>query len=89
MSTGGQLVPNANHRIVLHAINLDTLRSAYAAIIKTKQDAAHEIPQSVQITLTWPKAQQRIQALLKCGLQRESEFEKAWPAALGTLLGET
>src|SRR5437899_8509212 len=39
--------------------------------------------------LTWPEAQQRIQALLKRGLQRESEFEKAWPAVLGTLLDET
>src|ERR1700704_4119156 len=31
-----------------------------------------------------PEAQ-RIQALLTRGLQRESEFEKAWPAVLGTL----
>jgi len=44
---------------------------------------------SFQTALTWPEAQQRIQALLKRGLQRESEFEKAWPALLGTLLDET
>ncbi len=44
---------------------------------------------SFQTALTWPEAQQRIQALLKRGLQRESEFEKAWPAVLGTLLDET
>ena len=44
---------------------------------------------SFQNALTWPEAQQRIQALLKRGLQRESEFEKAWPAVLGTLLDET
>src|SRR5881409_4061194 len=36
--------------------------------------------------LTWPEAQQRIQALLKGGLQREGDFEKRWPALLGTLL---
>jgi len=36
--------------------------------------------------LTWPEAQQRIQALLERGLQRESEFENRWPALLGTLL---
>ena len=39
-----------------------------------------------QIALTWPEAQQRIQALLKGGLQREGDFEKRWPALLGTLL---
>src|SRR3989475_198142 len=44
---------------------------------------------SFQTALTWPEAQQRIQALLKRGLQRESEFEKARPAVLGTLLDET
>jgi enoyl-CoA hydratase/carnithine racemase len=41
---------------------------------------------SFQTALTWPEAQQRIQVLLKRGLQRESEFENRWPAVLGTLL---
>src|ERR1700692_2676862 len=41
---------------------------------------------SFQTALTWPEAQQRIQALLKHGLQRESDFENRWPALLGTLL---
>src|ERR1700740_1025274 len=36
--------------------------------------------------LTWPETQRRIQALLRCGLQRESDFEKRWPEVLGTLL---
>jgi len=39
-----------------------------------------------QTALTWPETQQRIQALLKLGLQRESDFENRWPALLGTLL---
>src|SRR5881628_3991749 len=39
-----------------------------------------------QTALTWPETQQRIQALLKRGLQRESDFENRWPALLGTLL---
>jgi enoyl-CoA hydratase/carnithine racemase len=39
-----------------------------------------------QIALTWPETQQRIQAVLKLGLQRDGEFEKRWPAVLGTLL---
>ena len=39
-----------------------------------------------QIALTWPETQQRIQTLLKRGLQREGDFESRWPALLGTLL---
>ena len=35
--------------------------------------------------LTWPEAQQRIQALLDRGLQREVDFETRWTAVLGTL----
>jgi enoyl-CoA hydratase/carnithine racemase len=38
-----------------------------------------------QTALTWPETQQRIQVLLKRGLQRESDFEHRWPALLGTL----
>ena len=41
---------------------------------------------SFQTALTLPEAQQRIQALLERGLQREVDFEKSWPALLGTLL---
>ena len=41
---------------------------------------------SFTIALTWPETQQRIQALLKLGLQRDGDFEKRWPALLGTLL---
>ena len=41
---------------------------------------------SVQTALTWPETQQRIQALLKRGLQREGDFEHRWPEVLGTLL---
>src|SRR6266550_6516870 len=36
--------------------------------------------------LTWSQAQQRIQALLERGLQRDFDFEKRWPEVLGTLL---
>jgi enoyl-CoA hydratase/carnithine racemase len=41
---------------------------------------------SFQTALTWPEAQQRIEALLNRGLQREGDFEERWPAVLGTLL---
>src|SRR5713226_735500 len=41
---------------------------------------------SFAIALTWSEAQQRIQALLERGLQRDANFEKRWPALLGTLL---
>ena len=41
---------------------------------------------SFETALTWPEAQQQIQALLERGLQRNSDFEKRWPAVLGVLL---
>ncbi len=41
---------------------------------------------SFQSALTWSEAQQRIQALLERGLQRDADFETRWPAVLGTLL---
>ena len=41
---------------------------------------------SFQIALTWPETLQRIQAVLKLGLQQDDDFEKRWPEALGTLL---
>jgi enoyl-CoA hydratase/carnithine racemase len=39
-----------------------------------------------QTALTWPETQQRIQVLLKRGLQQDGDFENRWPAVLGTLL---
>jgi enoyl-CoA hydratase/carnithine racemase len=41
---------------------------------------------SFETALTWPEAQQRVQALLDHGLQRNVSFEKQWPEVLGTLL---
>ena len=41
---------------------------------------------SFENALTWPETNQRIQALLERGLQREVDFEKRWPEVLGTLL---
>jgi len=41
---------------------------------------------SFETALTWPEAQRRIQVLLQRGLQRDDDFEKQWPAVLGTLL---
>jgi enoyl-CoA hydratase/carnithine racemase len=41
---------------------------------------------SFQTALTWPETQQRVKALFKRGLQQDTDFEKGWPAVLGTLL---
>jgi len=41
---------------------------------------------SFQTALAWPETQQRIQALLKGGLQKDSDLEKRWPEVLGSLL---
>jgi enoyl-CoA hydratase/carnithine racemase len=40
---------------------------------------------SFQSALAWSEAQQRVGALLKRGLQRDTDFEKTWPEVLGTL----
>ena len=42
---------------------------------------------SFQAALMWTETQQRIEALLKRGLQQDSDFERRWPAVLSTLLG--
>jgi enoyl-CoA hydratase/carnithine racemase len=41
---------------------------------------------SFQTALTWTETQRRIEALLKRGLQQDSDFERKWPAVLSTLL---
>ena len=41
---------------------------------------------SFQTALTWPETQRRIKALFERGLQQDVDFEKGWPAVLGTLL---
>lgn len=41
---------------------------------------------SFETTLGWPQAQRRFEALFKRGLQMDTEFEKNWPAALGSIL---
>jgi enoyl-CoA hydratase/carnithine racemase len=41
---------------------------------------------SFQTALTWPETLQRVEALLKQGLQHEKNFEREWPAMLDSLL---
>src|ERR1700704_1475295 len=41
---------------------------------------------SFQTALTWPETLQRVEALLKRGLQQERNFERQWPAMLHSLL---
>jgi enoyl-CoA hydratase/carnithine racemase len=41
---------------------------------------------SFEMALAWPQARRRFQALLKRGLQQDADFERSWPAVLGTLL---
>jgi enoyl-CoA hydratase/carnithine racemase len=44
---------------------------------------------SFQFALTWPEALQRIQAVLKLGLQQDDDFEKRWPEVLGKLVSKS
>ena len=41
---------------------------------------------SFQTALTWPEALQRVEALLRQGLQQDRNFERQWPAMLDSLL---
>src|ERR1700719_4626742 len=41
---------------------------------------------SFQTALTWPEALQRVEALLKLGLQQDRNFERQWPAMLDSLV---
>jgi enoyl-CoA hydratase/carnithine racemase len=41
---------------------------------------------SFQSALAWTETQQRIEALLKRGLQQDSDFERRWPQVLDTLV---
>jgi enoyl-CoA hydratase/carnithine racemase len=41
---------------------------------------------SFQTALTWPETLRRVEALLKRGLQQDRNFERRWPAMLGSLL---
>ena len=41
---------------------------------------------SFQTALTWPEALQRVEALLKQGLQQDRNFERQWPAMLDSLV---
>jgi len=49
-------------------------------------DRLLEALNSFQAALAWTETQQRIEALLKRGLQQDSDFERTWPAVLSTLL---
>src|SRR5579862_3075385 len=44
---------------------------------------------SFLVALTWPETQLRVKELLERGLQQDGDFEKGWPAVLGSLLNES
>ncbi|HEV8019294.1 MAG TPA: enoyl-CoA hydratase/isomerase family protein [Steroidobacteraceae bacterium] len=49
-------------------------------------DRLLEALNSFQAALAWTETQQRIEALLKRGLQQDSDFERRWPEVLDTLV---
>src|SRR2546427_6592491 len=55
----------------------------YTTLFRSSADRLLDALNSFQTALTWPETQQRIQALLQRGLQREDDFEHRWPALLG------
>jgi enoyl-CoA hydratase/carnithine racemase len=60
-----------------HLVNQVSLPSA---------DSLLDALNSFETALTWPETQQRVEALFRRGLQRDSDFEKRWTEVLGTLL---
>jgi enoyl-CoA hydratase/carnithine racemase len=65
---------------------LATAKSLINQVSLPSADRLLDALNAFQTALTWPETQQRIQALLERGLQRDSDFENRWPALLGTLL---
>jgi len=49
-------------------------------------DRLLDVLNSFQAALAWTETQQRIEALLKRGLQQDSDFERRWPEVLDTLV---
>jgi enoyl-CoA hydratase/carnithine racemase len=62
-----------------HLVNQVSLPSA---------DSLLDALNSFETALTWPKTQQRVEALFKRGLQRDGDFENRWTEVLGTLLDQ-
>src|SRR5215471_15737108 len=65
---------------------LATAKSLINQVSLASADWLLDALNAFQTALTWPETQQRIQALLQRGLQREADFENRWPALLGALL---
>ena len=74
--------PDRVLRPTCHRCSKKSRQPGLVAIRRPAPRRAH----SFQTALTWTETQQRIEALLKRGLQQDSSFERRWPAVLGTLL---
>jgi len=72
-------VASFDRRAIAAAKNLVTQVSLPSA------DRLLDALNSFQTALMWPEAQQRIQALLESGLQRDRDFKNRWPTLLGRL----
>jgi enoyl-CoA hydratase/carnithine racemase len=73
-------IASFDRRAIAAAKNLINLVSLPSA------DRLLDALNSFETALTWLETQQRIHALLERGLQRNVDFEKRWPAVLGTIL---
>jgi enoyl-CoA hydratase/carnithine racemase len=67
----------------------DSIAAAKSLINQISLPPADQLLEALntfQTALMWPATQERVQALLRRGLQRDADFEKRWPAVLDTLL---
>ncbi len=61
-------------------------KASYQPGIATVVDNLLSALNSFQTALTWPEALQRVEALLRLGLQQDRNFERQWPAMLDSLV---
>jgi len=59
---------------------------AQTSFVRRPADRLLDAFTSFGAALTWPEAQHRIQAVVERGLQRDANFEKAWPEFSAILL---
>ena len=80
VDTLARRIASFDRRAVVAAKNLVNQVSLPSA------DRLLEALNSFQAALAWTGTQQRIEALLKRGLQQDSDFERRWPEVLDTLV---
>jgi hypothetical protein len=87
-----EIILGANVDVLAHRIASFDRRAIAAAkglvnqVSLPSTDRLLDAITSFEIALMWPETQQRVQAVLKLGLQQDADYEKRWTDELATLL---